>query len=407
MPDARLEKPAAPWRTSIAVLAVVMAGMGSFHSVLQGTTWWFAVFFIVVVVLGVAAGVRAFVRVPGLPALGAVVAGALVLAQYFGSSTTFAGVPTFDTVDLWASLAQVGTESIARQSVPARVDDGILFLVCLGVALLAIVADVVAVSLRNPALVGVMLAPVVFTPAVITRGDADLFWIAMSGLAFLWLLGAGRSNGRRGWDAAAIGSTALLVALVVPLVVPSPSGIGGGSGGTGGSIANGVNPLVSLGQNLRRESDRPALTYSTTSGQQHYLRLLTFDRVSGDGWEAGVLDRAEGDGAPAVPGLTDGIVRLPEQSFITVEQLGGKWLPVPYPTVAITGLRNEAEWDADSLSLRSKARTVQGESYTVDSLLLQPTEEQLQAAGSSAPLLWLRSVVLPCACRSTCDACSA
>lgn len=386
-PDTPAERTPAPWRTSVAVLAVVIAGMGAFHSVLQGTTWWFAVFFIVVVVLGVAAGVRAFVRVPGLPALASALAGAMVLGQYFGAPTTFLGLPTFDTVDVWSDLARTGAASIERQSVPARADDGILFLVCLGVAVLAIIADVVAVSLRSPALVGVAMIPVAFAPMIITRGDADLFWLAATALAFLWLLGAGRSNGRRGWDSAAIGSTALVAALVVPLVMPpGPSGAGTGSGGGGGSIASGVNPLVSLGQNLRREGARSALSYSTASGQQHYLRLLSFDQVADDGWRPGLFDPYEGETiALAVPGLDDGVQRTPEQSFISVDQLGGKWLPVPYPAVSVTGLRRTAEWDEASLSLRSAGSTVQGESYTIESLLLQPTEEQLQAAGSTVP----------------------
>jgi hypothetical protein len=382
--DEAAPRPTTPWRTSIALLVVILAGIGSFHAALQTTTWWLSALIFVVVALGAAAGVRAVTRLRGLPVVAGIVAGAILLGLFFAPSTTFLGVPTGDTLDAWAGLSSEGALSIARQSVPARVDDGILFLICLGSVVLAVIADAVAISWRSPALVGIMMVPLVFAPALFRIGEVDLFWVVSAAVAFLWLLAAGHRPGRKGWDSVAIGSTALVVALIAPVLMPSPSGLASPGGG-GGSIAAGIDPLVTLGQNLRREGTLPALTYTTVSGRQHYLRLTSFGHVVGGGWEPGLADPADGAEGPPVPGLDDAVQRTAEQTVITLAELGGRWLPVPYPAVAVEGLRNPALWDETTLALQSTSRSVRGESYTVNSLELMPTEEQLRAAGSNVP----------------------
>src|SRR5690606_36320373 len=70
---------------------------------------------------------------------------------------------------------------------------------------------------------------------------------------------------------------------------------------------------------------------------------------------------------------------------VEIEELGGSWMPIPYPGSSVLGLRNSAFWQPETHSLRSQSRSIRGETYQAESLILQPTAEQLQDAGSTVP----------------------
>ena len=70
---------------------------------------------------------------------------------------------------------------------------------------------------------------------------------------------------------------------------------------------------------------------------------------------------------------------------IQIENMQSRWLPVPYPVKGVQGLSGTWSWDPDDLTIGGINTTTQSQKYTATSLILQPTAEQLKAAGGADP----------------------
>ncbi|MEO7348833.1 MAG: transglutaminaseTgpA domain-containing protein, partial [Terrimesophilobacter sp.] len=135
------------WRISIALFACFCVAVASLHTVLQGFEWWFAVTTTFVAVMGSAAVTRAVTRRRWVPHLVAPLAlGGVLTLLFSGGTALLLVVATPDTFGVFGSLAQDGSASIRGQSIPAEASPGIVFVLCLGMGVLAIVADLIAVS---------------------------------------------------------------------------------------------------------------------------------------------------------------------------------------------------------------------------------------------------------------------
>ncbi|HEY8914580.1 DUF3488 and transglutaminase-like domain-containing protein, partial [Lacisediminihabitans sp.] len=162
---------------------------------------------------------------------------------------------------------------------------------------------------------------------------------------------------------------------------PQPSG--------GLRFSTGVNPVLSLGDDLRQDMDHTVLDYSTKSGDGHYLRLVSLEKFVGTSWAPDNFSVNRGnttDKLGAAPGLAADVERSDEASYISVTSLTSPWLPLPYPTTTISGLSGEWYWDPAGLVVRSPSQTAEGETYRAVSLTISPTPAQLEAAGSSVAL---------------------
>ena len=185
----------------------------------------------------------------------------------------------------------------------------------------------------------------------------------------------------------------LVVPVLLPAVAESPS-----VGGRGGGFASGINPVVNLGDDLRQGAVQTALTYTTDSGQGNYLRLVSLQNFAGNGWTPDnvTIDRKNTTRKFAPPpGLFGDVDSTVDRTHVSVVQLDSPWLPVPYPSVSITGLDGDWFWDRDALTVSSPDRSSWGEDYTVDSLVLDPTPEQLTTAGTTVPPGFNRYLQLP------------
>ncbi|MCX3061456.1 transglutaminase family protein, partial [Streptomyces beihaiensis] len=188
-----------------------------------------------------------------------------------------------------------------------------------------------------------------------------------------------------------IGALALGIALVVPLVLPSldggilgPSGTGVGSGTGGGGTISAVNPLVSLQNSLNQPEDREVLTYRTnapdTSGM--YLRIVSLDEFDGTTWRPSVRSITDVPSRlPAPRGLAADVRRTEVTTRISAaDWYAQDWLPMPYPAtrVAIGG-----HWRFEHIGrtlVGDHGQTTRGQTYTVKSLQVRPTPEQLADA---------------------------
>lgn len=393
----RREDQEGAWRISVALLfcfGVVTAGL---HSVLQDVLWWFGLFPLLIAVLGTAAAARAMSNRRWLPTVASSLVLLLLLTVFFAArSALLFIIPTFGTLAEFGDLGQAGALSISGQSVPAEVTPGIMFLLCLGIGALAIAADAAAVTWRRPVLAGLPLAVVLSIPGFIGIRLTDLFVFMLAAIAWLVLLRAGqplRQTGR----ALGLGAVAVVVALALPLGLPPVDESQARSDSFSGYLA-GVNPVLKLGEDLRRQVPRTVLRYSSLTDSPTYLRLVSLQNFSAETWEPDP-PTIQRDNRPAVigpvPGLAAEVGVEDETTWIDVLNLGSPWLPVPYPVTGVSGLRGDWFWDPDDLTLTSPDRAARGEEYRAASLMVQPTPQQLTSAGSVVPPGFEKYLELP------------
>jgi transglutaminase-like putative cysteine protease len=382
------------WRVSVALLVVVLVLLAGLHVFLQGAAWWFGLVLLVVVLLGVAALVRYLSRRRFLAPIASAIALLLVMTDVFAPGTAFVGlVPTADTWTAWGRIADAAALSINRQSLPAVVDTPIMFVLCLGVGAIVIVADALAISFRAPAFAGIPLLVLLAAPSVVSIDTTDPVLFVLAALAFLLLLRAGSDRPQTRFSLAMAG-TVIVGTLVLPLLLPPTSPAEGGSTGFG----TGVNPVLSLGDDLRRATEHTVLDYSSQSGAPHYLRLVSIEDFSGSDWgpsafQLNTRNTPAKIGSP--PGLARDVVTTRDTTNLQIKNLTSPWLPIPYPSTSVVGLVGNWYWDSAGLTVKSTNGTAQGEVYRASSLTISPTPAQLEAAGTSVPGGFERYLALP------------
>ncbi len=371
--------------TSGLLLAGLSAALGSLHPLLAGFDWWLAGTVGAAAVLGAAALVRARTRSALLPPLAGLLAAVAGLTATFGWGTGFLGVlPTADTLTRWNELAAAGRASIQEQAVPAEPVAGIVFLVVLGVVALALVADILAVGLRHPALAVLPFVMMLAVVPAVREGVADGGFYIATAVCYLLLLriGAGRMPTA---TVLVTGAIVVLGSLVAPTVLP-PVEPQENLSGTG--LQTRANPFITLGDDLRRGDPVVALEYTTEAEQPVYLRLATLEQLDGETWRPNEVD-AETAGAvdafPSPAGLDGDAPRTAASVDVSVSLVGGRWLPVPYPATSIEGLEGEWRTEPSGLTVRAFGSGTNGQEYRVDYLETAPTEDQLRAAPGGVP----------------------
>ena len=357
----------------------------SLNSVLKDFQWWFVLMAVAVVVLGAAAVVRQVARNRWWASVAAAVASIVSLTVFFAPGSALLGViPTPDTLEAFRELDRLGRDSIGSQSVPANATQGIVFLLCIAIAVIATLMDLLAQSVRVPALAGVPLLVLLLAPSFVRIEFSDAFLFALTAVAYLGMLVLGSNPvGRR--TALGIGAAAVAGALVLPLALPAVEPGAEASGGNAG-ISTGLNPILTLGADLRRGDPTLALTYTTTAVGGNYLRLTALDDFSGISWEPSdsELDPANVvDTIGPVPGLGGGVPTTPVTTEISIGSILTRWLPVPYAATSIEGLEGEWNWEPEGLTVRSDRSNARGQVYTVESTLVAPSVEQLVGAGTT------------------------
>ncbi|MHA6694170.1 transglutaminase family protein [Homoserinimonas sp. A520] len=386
MPPEEPQLPPAHWKVSLALLACIMTATATLNVVLQDLGWWFIALLACGIVLGTSALVRVWATWRWVPPVVAVLALFGFLTQQFAPQTTFIGLfPTFDTIEQFGLLIELAQTSIMEQTVPAEPVPGILFLIAGGIGLISLAADLVAISLQRRAWVGLLMLVVLWMPVLTVERDFDLFWVMAAAIAYLYLLRANAPAPDRRFTLS-VAAGALAVALVAQVVLPTTEPVQAGPAGT--AITTGDSPIVNLGNNLRRDVERRALTYSTESGSGQYLRLVSLDQFDGDKWFVGETPFEEENtpddfGLP--PGLSGEVERTTDSTRVEIVGLDTIWLPLPYPTERVVGLDRGWSWDPASLSLRTRFGSSRNQEYRVESLVLTPTPEQLLEAGSTVP----------------------
>jgi len=367
----------------------MLAGIGTatanLSTLLSEFQWWFVVMGVAAVVIGTAAVIRHVARSRWWATVGAVVASVVVVTVFFEPESAVLGIiPTPNTLAAFRALEELGRDSIASQSIPADASRGIVYLVSVGVAAIAVVIDLLAQQLRAPAVAGVPLLVLLLVPTFVQTELSDPFLFALTAAVYLGMLVLGSNPvGRR--TALAIGATALVGALFVPVLLPQVNPAATATGSSSG-LSAGINPIVTLGNDLRRGSPTLALTYTTTESRGTYLRLTALDDFRGVSWEPTAADVIEGNDVQAIgaaPGVGAGVPTRAVTTEVTVGSILSRWLPLPYAPVSVTGLTGEWSWEPDGLAVRTQSSNARNQKYTVESTLIAPSVEQLRAAGTT------------------------
>ncbi|WP_060891756.1 transglutaminase TgpA family protein [Streptomyces europaeiscabiei] len=375
--------------------------------------------------LGVQTGVGALTRRVPLARPLTVAAQALVtlmmLTLVFARERAVAGiVPGPEAFQYFATLLQAGADDVGRYAIPAPLSDGIQLMIIGGVLVIGLLVDALAVTFRSAAPAGLPLLALYSVAAGLSDGAAWL-WFVLASAGYLLLLltesrdrlsqwgrvFGGASTAPRAESAGGavapvrtgrrIGAVALGIALVVPLGLPSldggllngtGTGIGGGSGG--GTIAA-VNPVVALSGSLNVDEDRQVLSYRTNTDnmQEMYLRIVSLDKFDGTAWtptERSITGVPDEFGTPI--GLASDVKRTSiETRIVAAEDYEQNWLPMPYP---VTGVDINGDWRYEPVGrtlVGDHGQDTKGAQYKVESLIVQPTAEQLASAPEPPPSL--------------------
>ncbi|MGW9597469.1 transglutaminase TgpA family protein [Streptomyces chartreusis] len=404
-------------RTRMALCAAAATLMAScaLLPLVSPVTWLLQAIFLLAIQTGVGMATR---RVP-LARPVTVAAQALIalmlLTLTFANQQAIVGViPGPEAFAHFADLLQSGADDVSRYSIPAPLSDGIRLMLIGGVLIIGLAVDTLAVTFRSAAPAGLPLLALYSVAAGLSDGGADWLWFLVAAMGYLMLLlaegrdrlsqwgrvfgGAPRTPGEEPSGAVApvrtgrrIGVVALGIALAVPLALPSmngglldAAGAGVGSGSGNGGTISAVNPLVSLRDSLNVDEDREVLSLKTNSADVSnlYLRIVSLDDFDGTTWQPSKRSiEAVPDKFPTPFGLGADVKRAEVETTVSAaDWYAQNWLPMPYPPSAVDISGN---WRYEPLGMTvvgDRRQTTRGATYTVRSLDVQPTADQLAGA---------------------------
>lgn len=374
---------------TVASFVATGAAASGLGMVFLGEAWWVAGMGVAALALTATSLLRRVPvpRVGALPWFAPSLGGLIVIliattALHFGHLATAGLLPNTDTLTaLRGGLGEASAE-LAVRSAPLEVPNGFAPVVTFGIAVLALLVELIAVTLRQPALAGLPLLGVLIVPPSITRWEVDAPVLVATGAAFLlllWLDRLRRTGAGMLLPGVAVVAVAAIAGLLAPALGPHQSEL------ELPGLPGRASPLLNLSADLRGAGSQTVLSYRSTGGPQ-YLAISHITDFEGDVW--GPAERGDRqDGPPEfgpVAGLDDAVDRAEVRTDITIEALRGDLLPLPVRPTATEGLDDGWRLSPEGPNV-SGAQLRGGETYSVTSLALNPDAEQGDAeAGDPA-----------------------
>jgi len=378
---------------SVLAAAAGLVAMWPFTSVIEPGSWSFAVLAVIVVTALTGMTCRTLMR--GRPAWARdlvtivvqilVVMGTVILLVA-GDSAVFGVVPTEATFYTFQALAAAAWEEIAFGSAPLAASPGLQAVMGLGFGVVAILLDQL-VAQRGAILASLLTAVVGSMPMIATLGGVNVVWFVLLGILILVLLrytAAQNPDSPRRTSvavAAGVGVAALAATVIVAPVLPVSATLTG----TGTGVT--VDASLRLGDDLRQPNPVEVLTLATTADTAPYLRLTTLSSFDGRVWEPDRGDlqaQSEGFGPDE---WADDIETTDQNTSIRVIRMSSSWLPVPYPATGVQGLSAAWRVSPENRTLASRNGDAVGNDYTVRSLEVSPTLEQIRALPAASPIV--------------------
>ncbi|HWF81807.1 MAG TPA: DUF3488 and transglutaminase-like domain-containing protein [Streptosporangiaceae bacterium] len=217
-------------------------------------------------------------------------------------------IPTAKSVHHLVTLMNNGS-AIAKDSPPVPGTPGVILLAAASIGLAAIVADILAVRLRKPAIAGLPLLVIYMAPiatAAKTGGPSGIATFLLAAVGYLGLLASDGRHRLSGWGRIVtvwhyagederlggadirglaatgrrIGFAAICAAIVAPLLLPSLNlhrlfdSHGGGDHVVPAGLPNPVDQMHAL---LSETNSAPVLSYTSTSKTGEYLQVYVLN----------------------------------------------------------------------------------------------------------------------------------
>jgi transglutaminase-like putative cysteine protease len=381
-------------------------------SIFSSASWFLPVMIAVVLVAGSCALIR-WSPLPSLlePLTAAVAVLLWVTWLYARPQAKYGIVPDTASMRVLDHLARAGFTDIRKLPPPVPAHQGLVLITTVGVAVVALVVDLLTVTLRRAALAGMPLLALFTICAATGRNGINVFAFIPAAAGFLMLLYADNRERVNRWGAAMgagnharpaptrsaenmlpsapaslgrrVGAAAISVSAVVPLVIPGiHTGFGGHHGGgghghgcCGGSVTT-IDPIVSVDHDLTSSLNAPVLTYTTTTAAPGYLRMTSLDNYANGSFTASELQ------ADPQARISNGLgVIAPSARSVTTQiavsrSFAFRWLPMPTTATAVTAA---GDWRFEPITstVFSASATTAGLRYTVQSSPSLPTPTQL------------------------------
>lgn len=348
--------------------------------------------------------VRVWLAIPAVPVV-QLGAGAIALTMFTGRQAGHGWL--LPTPEVWRAIDAFFTTALGeiRGGVaPLVASPAIAVSVATLAGLIAVVLDLVLVTLRAPLVAAVLVTALGAVPGIVVHQGANPVWFIGLALTILFFLhvrfappGAERAATATRDEASAarredpgtplrtrrlpavvLGFLAVLAALIVsPLLPLSASGLNVGGGSTT------LSATLDLGQDLRRPAPATALTLITQDGTPPYLRIATLTRFDGSTWQPDrptTVPLSQGFGDVAAP---EGVAVHKTKTTIRTAGISGSWLPVPYQATAVRGENGSWNAAADNRTVIAANADAADQNYSIDTSALQPTLDQIRASTSS------------------------
>jgi transglutaminase-like putative cysteine protease len=396
----------------LAAAGATLAASLGLHPLIDGWAWYVGVMLVVGMVGASGVAVRRFTRSPVVVVLVQGLAVVVLLTWLFVRDSALLGVlPGLDALQGLRTLSREGADVAAGQAPPVDAAAGVLLMAAAGIGLIAILVDLVTVTLAKPAVAGLALLAVYCVPVSILGDGTSWAWFILAALAYLGLLavegqerisawGRSLSGARSGTPPALLTSgtgarqataIAVTLAVLVPALLPTfTRGLAGygsfGNGDGDGPKVNILNPILDIRRNLTEQSDDVALTYRTSVSRPGPLRVVADEVFDGTLWSPSTdripTENRVQDGLTDPPGLTPEIARTVDQTMISIGPLLNQtYLPLPYPATGVS-IRGSWIYNSSTLDVLGQNERTAGLSYDVTHLTVSPTAEQLQSAPS-------------------------
>ncbi|MPY79759.1 MAG: DUF4129 domain-containing protein, partial [Actinophytocola sp.] len=397
------------WASSI--IAPSVAGMATTCSataltgVIEGWSWLSYVIVAVVLVVCTGLALRSLRTPPLVVGLGQILVLLLLVTGMFTSSGMLAILPG---PAAFAELNDVLTAAggqIRTSLPPVTATAPILCLATIGIGLVAVLVDTIAVTVAAPAASGLVLLCLYAVPASLAEHMLPWWTFVLGAGMFAALIALDSGHRHRGWGrhgrqhaseraaTASVPSVVVSVAIVCGLLagatvttigtvgqLPFNSG-GSDNGPTAAGL--GLQPFTELQGLLNQQNDVELFRVRGLGDDERLMRAFTLDTYApNQGW------RLRPGPMPAGVVASERLPRAPGDDFsraraITIDPVHWQdvWLPIYGKPRQITGIDDNWYYDQVSGTVYTE-RAQQPPTYTVSTSLEQPTKNELGSASA-------------------------
>ncbi|PPG31338.1 DUF3488 and transglutaminase-like domain-containing protein [Pseudoclavibacter sp. RFBB5] len=394
------------WVVTVSLAVLIYSATNLLWPIFDTNTWSAKAIVLVTIMLGAAALVRTFTGSQLWALIASIVGGAIVLVSFTGRGSPRA------TVEGWGVLTEQLVEQLRSDAAPLRETDAMTMLVLIGVAIIVVLCDFFVFGIRGRSLAMLPLLAFPLIPMALGIDAFDGWAYVFAALALAVFLYAVSSWHQRVHDeelsyqgflvdsrglaglGGALGVTAvsLVAVLVASTVVPAPTGIDAiRQTSTTGLSTNRANPIIDLGEDLRRNNAVEVLRYATTTdqGSLPYLTLQTLSDLNGsDDWTPGAFDgnvAIDGGELPLPTGVSAGAQSSEFTTRIVLNDGVSSFLPRPGFAASIVDLQGEFLLEERTGDVRSANDEALAQNYEIQTVVPTPSFETISQLEVDVP----------------------